>query len=440
MSSFIIQGGDPLYGSVRLGGAKNASFKIMIASLLSQGESRLLNVSNISDVHLVGEIIKSLGGKVTKRGERTLFIDSEGLKSYTIDDAYGPQSRSAPMFVPVLLHRFGHARAPAPGGDKIDKRPLDRHWQGLEKMGASITEKDNHIVANCKKLTGTRYKFTKNTHTGTEVLIMAAVLAEGKTVLENAALEPEVDDLIDFLNQMGAHIRRRHHRVIEIEGVESLNPTIYKIMPDRNEAVSYACAAIATKGDIIVENAKHEHVAAFLEKLDELGGGYEIGNYGIRFFWKGPLRATDIVTEPHPGFMTDWQPLWAVLVTQATGTSIIHEAIFSERFQYINHLQEMGVQTSVFQPEVNNPEKFYNFDLDPNSAKLPHAVKITGPSQLTPGNFYVKDLRHGATMVIAAIIADGQSRIDNIEQIDRGYEELDSRLRSMGASITRTPS
>ncbi|MFC1653931.1 UDP-N-acetylglucosamine 1-carboxyvinyltransferase [Patescibacteria group bacterium] len=437
MQSFVIKGGTPLYGSVRLGGAKNASYKLMIASLLSEKESRLLNFSNISDVRATAEIIEKLGGSTQKRGEGTMFIDPSSLKKSNVPDEYGPKSRSAPMFIPALLHRLKEAKVPHPGGDKIGKRPLDRHWQGLQRMGAKIEQTSSHITAKADKLYGTTYTFPKNTHTGTETLLMAAVLAEGKTVLENSALEPEVDDLITFLNSMGARIRRRHNRCIEIEGVESLGPTIHRIMPDRNEAISYACAAVATKGDIIVENAKQEHLQAFLDKLSEMGGGYEIGSYGIRFYYKGPLRAVDITTQPHPGFMTDWQPLWAVLLTQTQGTSIIHEAIYPTRFQYISHLNEMGVQTELFNPQIDDPERIYNFDVKNDNPQNKHAVKITGGNSLKSGEFTVKDLRHGATLTLAAIIAEGESIIHNVEEIDRGYENLDKRLRSLGANIER---
>jgi len=438
MSAFEIVGGTPLYGSIRLGGAKNASFKLMIASLLSTSESRLLNFSHISDVQLTRDVIQSLGGNVVQRGERTLFIDSQKMNSDSISDAYGAASRAASIFIPVLLHRFHHARVPMPGGDKLGSRPLDWHFDALRAMGATIDYQGESIVANCASgLKGTRYRFPKNSHTGTETVLMAAVLAHGKTVIENAALEPEIDDLITYLINMGAHIRRREGKVLEIEGVKKLHGTIHRIVPDRNEAVSYACAAIATKGDIIVENAKSEHLEAFLDKLDEVGGGYEIGNYGVRFFYKGQLKAADVITQQHPGFMTDWQPLWAVLASQCRGTSVIHEAVYPQRFQYLEHLNQMGVKTELYNPEVANPEKTYNFNLSEDNPSMRHAVKIHGVAKLKPITCEVKDLRHGATMVLAAMIAPGVSRLTNIEQIDRGYEDLDGRLNEMGANIKR---
>ena len=437
MPSFHVTGGTPLHGSVRIGGAKNASYKLMIASLLAESESRLLNFSQIADVALVSKIIAYLGAGVSRAGERAIFIDPSSLTKHTIDKEHGEQGRFSTMFIPPLLAKFGKAIVPVPGGDKIGKRPLDRHWDGLRALGAEVEYKDGMFVATTKGLVGATYRFPKNTHTGTETLIMAAVLAKGKTILENAAMEPEIDDLIDYLNGMGARVRRRAHRVIEIDGVEKLHGAIHRLIPDRNEAVSYACAAIATKGDVIIENARHEHLTSFLEKLEEIGAGYEVGNYGIRFFYKGPLEAADVTTEIEPGFMTDWQPLWATLASQCEGVSVIHETIMANRFQYVSELQAMGTTIELYNPEVAHPEKIYNFDIENDSPEYRHAIKIHGPAKLKAGSFTVKDLRHGATLIMAAMIADGTSIISGIEHVDRGYESLDERLRSMGANIVR---
>jgi UDP-N-acetylglucosamine 1-carboxyvinyltransferase len=437
ISKLIVQGGQPLHGSVRVGGAKNASYKLMIASLLANSESRLLNFSRISDVELVGSIIGYMGGIVTRTGERAIFIDPVPLSDFKMDPAHGAQGRFSTMFIPVLLHKFGKAEVPAPGGDKIGKRPLNRHFEGLEALGAKVWFEDGMYKAKTDGLKGTKYRFAKNTHTGTETLIMAAVKAEGKTILENAAEEPEIDDLIDYLNEMGAHIRRRSFRVIEIEGVKELHGAIHKLIPDRNECVSYACAALATKGDVIIENARRDHLAAFLEKLDEIKAGYEVGNYGIRFFYKGELQATDVTTEIEPGFMTDWQPLFSTLLTQAHGTSIVHETIMANRFQFVEPLQKMGAEIELFNPEVKNPEKTYNFDLKNDSSENKHAIKIIGATPLKAGKFEVKDLRHGASLIMAAMAAQGESEITNLREVDRGYEDLDGRLRSMGAKIKR---
>ncbi len=439
MSDFKVVGGQPLYGSVRLGGAKNASFKIMIASLLCQTESRLLNFSHISEVEMVGEGIESLGATLSRRGERTLFIDPRNLSQWQIPQKFGSKSRSAPMFIPILLHRFKKAWVPLPGGDKLGNRPLDRHFMALEQMGAKIIQADDHLeVRVADTLHGIDYTFNKPSHTGTETVIMAAVLAKGKTIIRNAGQEPEIDDLISFLNHCGANIRRRLNRIIEIEGVATLHGTIHRIMPDRNEAVSYACAALITQGDIIVENAQSQHLTAFLEKLDEVGAGYEIGHYGVRFYYQNkPMRAADITTAPHPGFMTDWQPLWAVLATQLQGESIIHETVYPSRFQYIQNLNEMGAGITLFNPEIESKDKVYNFNLSDDEPTNFHAAQFHGPIQLQPGEFTCQDLRHGATLVLAALAASGTSTIHSVEQIDRGYEEFDNRLCSMGAHISR---
>lgn len=437
MGAFRIKGGLPLYGSVRLGGAKNASFKIMIASLLGQTESRLLNFSRISEVDHVADCINALGGRVTRRGERALFIDPRSMTKSTIPESFGETSRSAPMFMPILLHKFKHAYVPTPGGDKLGKRPIDWHIQALIQMGANIQDHGDALEAQADSLHGITYRFPKNSHTGTETVIMAAVLAEGKTIIENAALEPEVDDLILYLNNCGARIRRRHQRIIEIDGVRELSGTIHQIMPDRNEAVSYALAAIVTKGDIIVENAQAENLTAFLDKLDEANAGYEVGPYGIRFYYKGELRPTDIETTPHPGFMTDWQPLWAVLATQMPGVSVIHEMVYPSRFQYIEHLANMGANIDLFSPEVTHPEKTYNFNYQESLPPHHHAARFTGKTELQPGEFTCRDLRHGATLVLAALAAGGTSLIHNVEQIDRGYEDFDKRLQELGATIDR---
>ena len=437
MSQIRIVGGKPLLGSVRIGGAKNASYKLMLAALMGNSGSRLLNFSKIKDVETVGEIIRTLGGTVAAIGERALSIDPTEMTSFELSANVGEQGRFSSIFLAPLLAKFGRAVVPAPGGDKIGKRSLEWHFDGLSALGAKIEIKDGMYNASAEKLVVTTYRFPKNTHTGTETLLLAAVLAEGKTILENSAEENEIDDLISFLNAMGAKIQRRPSRVIEIEGVKELHGAIHRIMPDQNEAVSYACAAIATQGDIVIENANHHHLNSFLEKLDEMGAGYEVGQYGIRFYYKGALKAVDIETKIAPGFKTDWQPLLATLVTQAEGTSIIHETIYENRFLYVDALRDMGAKIEFFQPEVTDPEETYNFNYKNTDPNLPHAIRIEGKTPLIGGNFSVLDLRHGATLVIAGLIASGTTVLEKIEQIDRGYESLPERLQSLGADIVR---
>ncbi len=438
MSTFHITGGTPLYGSVRVGGAKNASYKLMIAALLADTSSRILNFSHISDVGLVAKLINALGAKAQEVGERAYLIDPRNLSQAVIDASHGEASRASTMFIPALLHKLGRAEVPFPGGDKIGRRPLERHFDGLTALGAKVEVTNSHIVVTADRLIGTTYRFAKNTHTGTETLIMAAVKARGTTILENAAEETEVDDLIAYLNAMGAKIQRQPNRVIQIEGVEHLQGTIYKIMPDQNQVISYACAALATKGDVIVENAHSDDLQAFLDALDQIGASYQVSDYGIRFYYKGPLKAADVVTKIHPGFKTDWQPLWVTLMTQAEGVSTLHETISQSRFGYVDALSKMGATIELYNPVVDNPEEVYNFNSEDASPDDKHAARITGPTPLVGGEFDVKDLRHGATLMIAGMIASGTTILhDPQNQIDRGYEALDKHLSAMGAQIER---
>lgn len=437
MTKYIIKGGKPLKGAVRIGGAKNSSFKLMIASLLAQGESCLLDISHISDVEVTKQVIEVLGGQVKSRGKGTIFINPDKIKNCRIPQDFGYKSRASIMFAGPLLARCGHAYLPLPGGDQIGRRPVDRHLDGLKALGAQIKHKNGFICLESSGLKGNKFRFTKNTHTGTETLIMAAVLAKGTTILENAALEVEVDDLIAFLNKMGAKIKRLPNRIIKIEGVKKLKGTIHKAMPDRNEAVSYACAALATKGDIIIENAQAAHLTAFLEKVKEAGGCYETDHYGLRFWYEKPLKAVKVNTGPHPGFMTDWQALWTTLMTQAKGQSEIIETVYEYRFAFIHDLRKMGAKIELFNPKVKNPEKFYSFNLDDDQDDNYHGVHVLGPTLLRGTELKVTDIRAGATLMLAALIAKGQSTLYDEGHIQRGYEDLDLRLKELGAEIKK---
>jgi UDP-N-acetylglucosamine 1-carboxyvinyltransferase len=440
MTKYLIKGGKPLRGAVRIGGAKNSSFKLMIASLLADSESRLLDISRIGDVQITKQVIEILGGEVKSPGKGTIFINPKKLKNYQIPQDFGYKSRASIMFAGPLLARFGKAYLPLPGGDQIGRRPVDRHLDGLKALGVLIKQTDGFIRLECSQLTGSKFRFVKNTHTGTETLIMAAVLAKGTTILENAALEIEVDDLIAFLNKMGAKIKRMPNRVIKIEGVKKLKGTIHKAIPDRNEAVSYACAALATKGDIIIENARAEHLNAFLEKVKEAGGHYETDHYGLRFWYEQPLKATKIKTQPHPGFMTDWQALWTTLMTQAKGQSEIIETVYEYRFGFLEDLKKMGAKIELFNPQVKNPENFYSFNLSDDIQDNFHAARIFGPTPLKGMELKVADIRAGATLMLAALIAKGKSILLDDGHIQRGYEDLDLRLKELGADIQRVES
>ncbi len=444
MAKFIIEGGTPLKGKVKIGGAKNSGFKLMIAALLSEEPTTLRNISNIRDVAVMKEIIEALGGRVEVDGDHSLRVSPRGLNKYQVPTDLAGKSRASSMLMGPLLARFGKAVVPLPGGDKIGARPLDRHLTGVEAMGAAFEQLNNQlIVKSYSGLIGTDYSFGKNTHTGTETLIIASVLAQGKTVLKNAAAEPEVDDLINMLNSMGARIRRVGPRIIEIEGVSSLHGTHYTVMPDRNEAVTFACAALATGGELTIENVRLPDLAAYLEKLSEIGAGYEMikgesfVNENLKVFAKKELKSADVVTGPHPGFMTDWQAVWTTLVTQAAGESIVHETVFENRFNYVPQLVKMGAKIKLFNPSVERPEMFYNFNWQDNKPDYFHAAKIAGPTPLRATEVVVADIRAGATLTIAALLAKGISVLHDIEHIERGYEDFEKRLTALGAKIKK---
>lgn len=440
MTKYAVTGGVPLKGEVILRGAKNAGFKAMIASLLCDSPSTIENISHVGDISTTKEVIECLGGRVEECGDHCLKITPNGISSFDAPKSCGLKSRAGSMFVGPLLAKFGKAILPIPGGDKIGVRPIDRHLAGLEALGAVVEFKDGlFYISTPNGLTGGNFRFKKNTHTGTETLIMAAVKARGKTILENAAAEPEIDNLIDFLNRAGGNIKRTSSRTIEIYGVDRLTGVKHKIMPDRNAGVTFACAALATKGDVFIRGAQEKFLGAFISKVQEAGGGLEIEDGGIRFFWQGPLKSTKVSAVPYPGFMTDWQAVWATLMTQAQGESEVIETIFENRFGYVSHLTKMGANITMFNPVVSNPEEFYNFNLHDDNKDNFHAVLITGPTLLASQEVEINDVRAGATMLLAGMIAKGETNIyDPHSQIDRGYEKLDENLVGLGARIVRT--
>lgn len=437
MEKFVINGGQPLQGSITPSGAKNVAMKTIVASILSDEKVTVRNIPLISSVTGTAAIVKPLNVKVTFSNDKSVVIDPTDLSEHKIPLELGGLFRTATMTIAPLLARFGKAVVPNPGGCRLGKRPIERHIEGLKAMGADITYKDGFFHASTAGLHGTKFRFNKNTHTGTETLIIAAVLAKGTTVIENAALEPEVDDLIAFLNSMGAKIKRSKDKTIVIEGVSHLHGTDFTIMSDRNEAVTFAIGAYVTKGDIFVKNIKKELIAAFLEKLKEAKASFEIDPGGIRFFNGESYKATDVVTKPEPGFMTDWQAPWALFATIGGGVSTIHETIYESRFGYVSELRKMGARIDFFNPKVTNPVKYYNFNWEDRNPQYFQAIKIYGPTVLHNAVVEVGDLRAGATLVLAALGASGQSVVLGIEHIDRGYENFEKQLVNLGANIKR---
>lgn len=440
MDTFIITGGQPLHGTVTVGGAKNVALKILISSLLTDDEIIIRNVPRLRDVFSLIAVLESLGVRASF-DDHVLTIQNGAMASEPcVPLDIGARLRTSSMVLGPLLARYGKALVPNPGGCRLGARPIDRHIEGLRNMGATIDydSEDGYFHATSNGLHGTTIRFPKNTHTGTETILLAAVLAKGQTVIENAAEEVEVDDLISCLNQMGGKITRRDKRTIVIDGVEKLHGVDYTIMPDRNEEITFAIAAVMTRGDIIVAGSQREYLTAFLDVFTKAGGKYEaIDDTHTRYYYDGPFHATDIVTTPYPGFMTDWQAPWAVFMTLANGVSTIHETVFESRFSYVAELQKMGATIDFYDPEVKNPEAFYNFNWEDRKEGYHQGITITGPVRLHNAVLSVDDIRAGASLVLAALVAEGESYLHGVELIDRGYEDLEDRLSALGATITR---
>lgn len=436
MKKYIINGGKKLKGETGISGSKNVVLKAVIAACLTDEEVELSNIPKISDFYTLLDLVKRIGATVRLVDHR-VAIKLSKIKENSIPIEAGAKIRTSSMLLSPLLLRAHSAVIPNPGGCRIGARPIDWHIKGLEKMGARIkyNSRDGYFYATVNGLVGTTFRFKKNTHTGTETLILAGVCAQGRTVLENAAQEPEIDDLIKLLNAMGARIRRENPRSIIIDGVRKLHGAHYRIMQDRNELVTFALASALTGGGIVIKNAGLTHVSSFLEKFKEVGGAWEEKDSTVRFYLKSRVFPTDIITSSYPGFMTDWQGPWAVLMTQADGTSTIHETIYENRFGYIEELNKMGAEMSLYNPKVEHPLSFYNFNYDHVNRRYKHAVKIFGKTPLHNAVLAMSDLRAGATLVLSALIAKGESIIFGIEHLDRGYENFDKRLKALGANI-----
>jgi len=437
MGKFLIYGGKPLFGNVNAAGSKNVALKVIIASLLSREQIVLKNIPNLSDLHVLEEIIRLFGTNISWRNS-TMYLNSAKINPAQIPVDQSKKLRASFMLIAPLLTRFSKVKIPNPGGDKIGARPIERSIEGLKKLGVIINVCEDGYICACKNgLKGATYKFEKNTHTGTETLILAGVLTKGRTVLENAAEEPEIDDLIDFLNELGADIKRINKRTIVINGVAQLKGGSYEIMADRNEVVTFAVAAYITHGKICIPNANKKYISAFLQKLDEVHCVWKKSSSGLEFEYKNEIKIANVETKPYPGFMTDWQAPWSLLMTQAKGDSVIHETIYEDRFGYVKELVKMGAKISLFNPKVKNPESFYNFNWSDRKKKSFHAIKIHGPTVFTPSNVIISDLRAGATLVLAALTVKGKTTLEGIEHIDRGYENFENRLNSLGANIER---
>lgn len=438
MERFVITGGNKLTGTTKVSGAKNAALKVLVAACLTDEEVIIHNVPLIADLLIMIDIMQEIGADVSVSGH-TVKVRMKKFNQSSIPMDKSALVRASMLFIGPLLARRKEALIPNPGGCRLGARPIDRIVSGVGKMNVTLSYKseDGYFHAKTAGLKGTKYHFAKSTHTGTETMIIAAALAEGTTVLTNAAEEPEINDLINLINDMGGNVRRSAHREITIEGVKKLHGTEFTISPDRIEVATFAIAAVITGGDVFVKDAQKAAIEAFLEKYEQSGGGYEMKEDGIRFYYTGQLQSVDVETGVYPAFLTDWQAPWAVMMTQAKGQSIIHETVFENKLGYITDLEKMGATTKLFNPKVTNPEEVYNFNLDDDKPENFHAVKITGPTSLHNAVMTTLDIRAGAAIVLAALIAKGPSTIYGIEKLDRGYEKFEQRLAKLGADIKR---
>ena len=425
-----LRGGHPLNGRVRVQGAKNAATKMMIASLLTDEPVTLENCPEIEDVAITAEICAHVGATVTRDGDRlTLHTPAvHGTKVTKLSRS----NRISILALSPLLHRAGEAEVPGVGGDAIGPRPVNFHLDALRAMGAVIEERDGTYVATARHgLHGAVISLPYPSVGATENIVLAAVLATGRTRIENAAVEPELLDMVKLLQQMGAIIEYGADRTLTIDGVTRLHGVTYRILPDRLEAASFANLAIATGGEITVDGARQDELVSFLNTLRRMGATYTVTNGGIRFSRgaSGKLIGIELETDTYPGFATDWQQPTVVSLTQAEGLSVIHETVYEDRFGYTEDLRHMGADIGVFAKCLGELGcRFRN-----RSER--HSAVIKGPTPLHAAAIHIPDIRAGMAQVIAAAVADGESTLEGVHHLERGYEYFWDKLRAVGADF-----
>ena len=434
MSQITVRGGKPLKGRVDLKGAKNLVTKAMVAALLGDTASELRDVPHISDVEVVSNLLKLHGVIINFSDEGTMTLDPSNVKSARMVDidAHAGSSRIPILFCGPLLHQLGEAFIPDLGGCHIGDRPIDYHLEVLRNFGAVIEKKPNGIRMSAPNgLKGAKISLEYPSVGATEQVLLTSVRAEGVTELSGAAIEPEIMDLIAILQKMGAIISVDTDRVIRIEGVSHLKGYSHRALFDRNEAASWAAAALATNGDIFVGGARQPEMMTFLNVFRKVGGAFEIEDDGIRFYHPGgELNPVVIETDVHPGFMTDWQQPLVVALTQAKGLSIIHETVYENRFGFTEALVEMGAQIQIYRECLGgNPCRF-------GQRNYNHSAVISGPTKLHGADIRVPDLRGGFSHMVAALAADGTSNVTNVQLISRGYEHFLKKLEDLGADFT----
>ena len=416
MEKLLVRGGRKLFGTVKASGAKNAVLPIIAASLLGETPSRLVDIPALEDVQTISEVLASLGVIVNRNTPNELYVDSREIKRCEAPYELVRQMRASFLVMGPLLARKGYARISQPGGCAIGTRPIDIHLKGFEALGATIEMGHGYIEARAPKgMTGARIYLDFPSVGATENIMMAAVQAKGQTILENPAQEPEIIDLANYLNIMGAKVRGAGTNVIRIEGVTSMHGHEYTVIPDRIEAGTYMVAAAMAGGDVRVDNVLTEHLKPVVAKLKEAGITVEEDIRGVRIISDGKFKAVDIKTLPYPGFPTDMQAQMMAMATMAEGTGMVTETVFENRFMHVDELKRMGA----------------NIKIDGRSAV------IEGVSALTGCQVKATDLRAGAAMVLAGLVAEGETEIGCIHHIDRGYENLVDKFRALGADIRR---
>ena len=417
MDKIVVEGGNRLVGTIPISGAKNAALPILAAALLPSGPSTFKNVPQLADVKTMAKLLRMLGWDVEGDKSTYTIAPPTGKKKPKLEAPYDlvKTMRASVLVLGPLVARYGRARVSLPGGCAIGARPIDQHLKGLQALGAKVTLDHGYIDVEAKRLKGATIVLDMPTVTGCENLIMAAALAKGRTVIENAAREPEVEELATVLNKMGARIQGAGSPMIIIEGVDELHGIEHAIMPDRIEAGTFAVAAAMTRGDVLLANARPEHLEAVIAKLRACGVTVSAEAGGIRVRGTGEINAVDIVTQPHPGFPTDMQAQFMVMACIAKGQSVIKEMIFENRYMHVPELGRMGADIVI----------------DGRTAVVRGGAKLTGASVMAT------DLRASASLVLAGLVAQGKTDVLRVYHLDRGYEAIEKKLRAVGAKIKR---
>ena len=415
MDQYVIKGGNPLVGEVEIGGAKNAALAILAAAIMTDETVLIENLPDVRDINVLLKAMQQIGAQVDRLDRHTVKINGSRIVDYSVDYEYIKKIRASYYLLGALLGQYKKAEVPLPGGCNIGSRPIDQHLKGFRAMGADVKIEYGSIMAEAEHLRGSHIYLDVVSVGATINIMMAASMAEGNTVLENAAKEPHVVDVANFLNSMGANIKGAGTDVIRIKGVEKLHSTEYSIIPDQIEAGTFMFAAAATRGDVTVKNVIPKHLEATTSKLLEIGCEIEELDDAVRVVCSKGLRSTNVKTLPYPGFPTDMQPQITATLALAKGSSIVTESIFENRFKYVDELARMGA----------------NIKVESNTAIIEGVERYTGAQVSSP------DLRAGAALVIAGLAADGITIVDDIHFIERGYERFDEKLRSLGAEIEK---